>query len=82
MASASSVEEAADLKDAKFIITSTLGCIFAAFSIVLYMGIRISRLPKKNFEKLSVPVGLIIAATEGVSRPDAIVEVQHSLGCD
>ncbi len=50
MAKASSVEDAADLKDAKFIITSTLGCICAAFSMVLYMGIRISRLPKKNFE--------------------------------
>ena len=39
--------------------------------MVLYIGIRISRVPKKNLEKLSAPVGLIIAATEGVSRPDA-----------
>src|SRR4030065_2423451 len=71
IASASSVEGAADLKDAKFIITSTLGCIVAAFSMVLYMGIRISFFPKKNFEKLSTPVGLIIAATDGVLRPAA-----------
>src|SRR5208283_4768031 len=71
MDSTSSVDGAADLKDAKFIITSTLGCIFAAFSIVLYIGIMISRLPKKNFEKLSEPVGFIIAATDGFSRPEA-----------
>src|SRR4030065_2110566 len=71
MANASSEEGAADLNDAKLIITSTLGCIFAAFSMVLYIGTRISRFPKKNFEKLSAPVGVIIDATDGVLRPAA-----------